>query len=68
VTETITIRLRRAKSELKAKAKPNINSWLNNLIDQALGPKTANWNEHFARRAKGKPVKYCSADVRKASR
>jgi hypothetical protein len=69
MTETITIRLRRRKSELKAKAKPNLNAWINDLIEQALGPKRVDWNEHFERLAKHKPVKrYWCDELRKLNR
>ncbi|HEY5910755.1 MAG TPA: hypothetical protein VJA21_09155 [Verrucomicrobiae bacterium] len=68
MTETITIRLRRAKSELQAKARPNLNAWVNDLIEQALGPRGADWNEHFQRRKLRKPARYCSDDVRRAGR
>jgi hypothetical protein len=69
VTETITIRLRRNKSELRAKAKPNINAWVNDLIDQALGPKRADWNEHYRRLAGRKAVaRYWSDALRKTER
>ena len=40
-SDTITIRLRRPKSEIAAKAKPNVNAWVNQLIEQALGPRSA---------------------------
>ncbi len=69
MTETITVRLRRRKSELKAKAKPNINAWINDLIEQALGPKRVDWNEHFQRMANEKPVKrYLCQEMRKKNR
>jgi hypothetical protein len=68
VTETITIRLRRPKAELQAKAKPNINAWVNGLIDQALGPRNVSWGEVIDRRDQGKPYVYRSDEVRKAGR
>ena len=46
---TITVRLRRPKAEIQAKAKPNVNAWINQLIEHALGPRTVDWNEHFER-------------------
>jgi hypothetical protein len=49
---TITIRLRRPKTEVEAVAKPNVNAWVNKLIEQALGPRWADWNEHFDRKSK----------------
>jgi hypothetical protein len=68
MTNTITIRLRRPKSEVQARAKPNINAWLNNLIDQALGPVRVDWNEHFDKLGKGSVKDYVSDEVRRASR
>jgi hypothetical protein len=69
VTNTITIRLRRPKRELMARAKPNVNAWVNDLIDQALGAPNADWNAHFARRRTRTPVRYGEADeIRRASR
>jgi hypothetical protein len=53
-SDTITIRLRRPKAELKAHAKPNVNAWLNQLIEQALGPRRVDWNEHFDRPSLGR--------------
>lgn len=68
MTETITIRLRRPKSELQAKAKPNINAWMNDLIDQALGPKKADWDAHYERRKKHTPARYMCDEMRKLNR
>jgi hypothetical protein len=68
MTEVITIRLRRPKSELLAKAKPNVNAWVNDLIDQALGPKEVDWDAHFERRKKHKPVRYGTDEIRKLNR
>jgi hypothetical protein len=48
-SNTITIRLRRPKAEIEAKAKPNVNAWVNNLIEEALGPRSVDWNEFFDR-------------------
>ena len=48
-SNTITIRLRRPKAEVEATAKPNVNAWVNKLIDQALGPRKVDWNDHFDR-------------------
>lgn len=64
----ITIRLRRPKSELLAKAKPNVNAWVNDLIDQALGPKEVDWDAHFERRKKRKPARYMSDEIRRLNR
>jgi hypothetical protein len=68
MTEIITIRLRRSKSEIRARAKPNVNSWVNDLIDQALSRNRLDWDEHFARRAERKAAHYRSDEVRRASR
>jgi hypothetical protein len=68
MTETITIRLRRPKAELHAKAKPNVNAWVNDLIDHALGPSEVDWDAHYKRRAKHQPRVYGSDEIRKASR
>ena len=48
-SNAITIRLRRPKAEIQAFAKPNINCWVNQLIEQALEPRNADWNQHFDR-------------------
>ena len=68
MTETITIRLRRTKAEIKARAKPNINAWINRLIEEALEPKRADWEEVFERSRNCPPVRYRSDEVRQASR
>jgi hypothetical protein len=49
-SRTITIRLRRSKAEIQANAKPNVNAWINQLIENALGPSKVDWNEHFESR------------------
>jgi len=41
--------LRRPKAEVEAHAKPNVNAWINKLIEHALGPRTVDWKEHFDR-------------------
>jgi hypothetical protein len=51
-SNTITIRLRRPKAEIEAAARPNVNAWVNKLIEAALGPRPADWNEHFDRKSK----------------
>ena len=61
-SNTITIRLRRPKAEIEAKAKPNVNAWINKLIEEALGPRTVDWNEHFDRPAR--KFRYTSDEVR----
>ena len=53
-SNTITIRLRRPKAEIEASAKPNVNAWVNQLIEHALGPRTMDWNEHFDRPSSGR--------------
>jgi len=57
-SNTITIRLRRPKAEIAAKAKPNVNAWVNKLIEQALGPRNVDWNEHFDRPSSGRRFRY----------
>jgi len=57
-SNTITIRLRRPKSEITAKAQPNVNAWINNLIEQALGPQKVDWNAHFDRPSSGRKFRY----------
>ena len=64
---TITIRLRRPKAEIEAKAKPNLNAWVNQLIEQALGPRNADWNEHFDRPSSGRRF-HSSSKVKRAER
>ena len=68
MTETITIRLKRSKSELRAKAKPNLNAWVNNLIEQALASDKPDWEAALRRRATHLPVRYISLDMRRAER
>lgn len=68
MTNTITVRLRRPKKEILARAKPNLNAWINNLIDDALGPKKVDWDEHFAWRDEQKPVRYMCDELRKLNR
>jgi hypothetical protein len=57
-SNTITIRLRRPKAEVEAKAKPNVNAWINGLIEQALGPRRVDWDEHFDRPSSGRRYHY----------
>ena len=68
MTETITIRLRRTKAEVKAKAKPNLNAWIYSLIEEALEPKRTDWEEVFERSRNCPPVRYRSDEIRRASR
>jgi len=53
-SNTVTIRLRRPKAEIQANAKPNVNAWVNKLIEQALEPRSVDWNEHFDRPSAGR--------------
>jgi len=59
-SNTITIRLRRPKAEIEAKAKPNLNAWVNQLIEQAIGPRSVDWNEHFDRPSSGRKFRSSS--------
>ncbi len=47
MTEHISIRPRRRglKAELARKAKPNINAWLNDLIERELAAQPNDWRE-----------------------
>jgi hypothetical protein len=68
-SNTITIRLRRPKAEIEAKAKPNMNAWINKLIEHALGSPSADWNEHFDRPASvRRKFRYTSDEVRRQQR
>ena len=37
-----------------ALTKPNVNAWVNRLIEEALGPRKADWHEHFDRPSSGR--------------
>ena len=63
----VTIRLRQPKAELEARAKPNLSTGINQLIEQALGPRSADWNEHFDRPPSGRKFRY-SPQVKRAER
>jgi len=65
-SNTITIRLKRTRAEIQAKAKPNVNAWVNRLIEEALGPRDADWHEHFDRPAR--KFRYTSDEVRRRNR
>ena len=67
-SNTITIRLRRPKAEIEAAAKPNINAWVNTLIEHALGPKALDWNDHFDRKSKQRRFRYRASELRRADR
>jgi hypothetical protein len=47
VTEHISIRPHRPglKAELARKAKPNVNAWLNDLIERELAAQSNDWRE-----------------------
>lgn len=47
MTENISIRPRRPgmKAELTRKARPNINAWLNDLIERELAAQPNDWRE-----------------------
>ena len=66
MTETITIRLKRPKSELLKKSGGNLNRWVNELIDQALVQPAPDWDAHF-RRLRRK-FRYTADKVRQAGR
>jgi len=67
-SNTITIRLRRPKAEIEAKAKPNVNAWVNKLIEQALGPRTVDWNEHFDKKSKTRCFRFRASEMRRRER
>lgn len=66
-SNAITIRLRRPKAEVVANAKPNVNAWVNQLIEQALGPRKADWQAHFDRRSSGRRFR-CTGKVERRER
>ena len=66
MTETITIRLKRPKSELLKKSGGNLNRWVNGLIEQALDQPAPDWDAHFQRPRR--KFRYTADDVRKAGR
>jgi len=66
-SNTITIRLRRPKAEIEAMAKPNVNAWVNQLIEQALGPRKADWHEHFDQPSAGRTFR-CTGKVERRER
>ena len=67
-SNTITVRLRRPKAEIEAAAKPNVNAWVNKLIEQALGPCPVDWNEHFNRKSKQRRFRYRASELRRGER
>jgi len=46
----ITIRTKRPKKEIADAANGNINRWMNDLIENALGPKKVDWDSHFKKK------------------
>jgi hypothetical protein len=67
-SDTITIRLRRPKAEIEAAARPNVNAWVNKLIERALAPPTVDWKEHFERKSQVRRFRYRSDEVRARQR
>lgn len=63
-SNTITVRLRRPKAEIEAVARPNVNAWVNTLIERALASRPADWKEHFARKSRKRRFHYRSDEVR----
>ena len=51
MTENISIRPRRPglKAELTLRAKPNVNAWLNDLIERELAAQPKDWREILSR-------------------
>jgi hypothetical protein len=66
MTETITVRLKRSKSELLKKSGGNLNRWINGLIDQALDQPAPDWDAHFLRPRR--KFRYTADEVRRAGR
>ncbi len=67
--ETISIRPKRPKAEIVRAAGGNLNAWFNNLIESALGPRTADWQAHFDRPSTGRKFRHEGVDkVRAAGR
>lgn len=67
-SNTLTIRLRRPKAEIAAAAKPNVNAWINKLIDRALASPSVEWPEHFERKSRSRCFRYGSDEVRARQR
>ena len=67
-SNTITVRLKRPKAEIEAAAKPNVNAWVNKLIEQALGPREVDWAAHFNRKSKQRRFHYRASEMRKSER
>jgi len=62
VHETITIRPKRPKAELIRAADGNLNRWVNELIEKALGPRNVDWNVHFKRPTTGRKFRHEAVD------
>jgi hypothetical protein len=67
-SNTITIRLRRPKAEIEAAARPNVNAWVNKLIERALASQPVDWKEHFKRKSQTRRFHFRSDEVRKQQR
>ena len=67
-SNTITVRLRRPRAEIDAAAKPNVNAWVNRLIEQALGPRPVDCIEHFNRKSKQRRFRYRASEIRRGER
>ena len=67
-SNTITVRLRRPKAEIEAAAKPNVNAWVNKLIEQALGPRRVDWDEHCKRKSQQRRFRYRASEMRRSER
>ncbi len=64
-SNVITVRLRRPKAEVQPKAKPNLNAWINQLIEQALGLRSAEKSAPKATKpAKSRPARRDPATCR----
>lgn len=69
MNETITVRPNRPKAELVRAANGNLNRWINDLIEAALGPRSVDWNAHLDRPSTGRKFRHAAVDaVRQASR
>jgi hypothetical protein len=48
--DIITIRPKRPETEIERAANGNVNAWINELIENALGPKEVDWDAHFKKK------------------
>ena len=62
VHETITIRPKRPKAELVRAAGGNLNRWINDLIEGALGPRSVDWKAHLDRPTTGRKFRHEAVD------